>query len=92
MGVFAVDTLDLAGVEWSPDDSAIVAWDSILEYKVHVLSLHKFLGRACVLWLVTVVNSYAISMQQLFVSPLIYMLLLLIISIYSMPCSHVRTF
>ncbi|EMS65817.1 WD repeat-containing protein WRAP73 [Triticum urartu] len=33
MGVFAVDTLDLAGVEWSPDDSAIVAWDSLLEYK-----------------------------------------------------------
>lgn len=34
MGVFAVDTLDLADIEWSPDDSAIVVWDSILEYKV----------------------------------------------------------
>jgi hypothetical protein len=60
MGVFAVDTLDLAGVEWSPDDSAIVAWDSLLEYKVHVLSLQKFIGSSCVLWLVTVlVNYYA---------------------------------
>ncbi|KAE8769589.1 WD repeat-containing protein WRAP73 [Hordeum vulgare] len=38
MGVFAVDTLDLAGVEWSPDDSAIVAWDSLLEYKVLIYS------------------------------------------------------
>ena len=34
MGVFAVDTLDLADIEWSPDDSAIVIWDSPLEYKV----------------------------------------------------------
>lgn len=34
MGVFAVDTLDLADVEWSPDDSSIVVWDSLLEYKV----------------------------------------------------------
>lgn len=34
MGVFAVDTLDLADIEWSPDDSAIVVWDSFLEYKV----------------------------------------------------------
>lgn len=34
MGIFAVDTLDLADVEWSPDDSAIVIWDSPLEYKV----------------------------------------------------------
>uniref|UniRef100_A0A803KS83 WD-repeat protein n=1 Tax=Chenopodium quinoa TaxID=63459 RepID=A0A803KS83_CHEQI len=33
MGVFAVDTLDLADVEWSPDDSSIVVWDSLLEYK-----------------------------------------------------------
>jgi WD40 repeat protein len=41
MTVFAIDTVDLAGVEWSPDDSAIVVWDSLLEYKVHPLSLHK---------------------------------------------------
>ncbi|XP_056685880.1 uncharacterized protein [Spinacia oleracea] len=34
MGVFAVDTLDLADVEWSPDDSSIIVWDSLLEYKV----------------------------------------------------------
>lgn len=34
MGVFAVDTLDLADIQWSPDDSAIVIWDSPLEYKV----------------------------------------------------------
>lgn len=34
MGSFAVDTVDLAGIEWSPDDSAIVIWDSPLEYKV----------------------------------------------------------
>lgn len=34
MGAFAVDTLDLADIEWSPDDSAIVMWDSSLEYKV----------------------------------------------------------
>lgn len=34
MGVFAVDTLDLADVGWSPDDSAVVIWDSPLEYKV----------------------------------------------------------
>ncbi|KAK8945666.1 hypothetical protein KSP40_PGU011334 [Platanthera guangdongensis] len=33
MGTFAVDTIDLAGVEWSPDDSALVTWDSLLEYK-----------------------------------------------------------
>lgn len=38
MGVFAVDTLDLADIQWSPDDSAIVIWDSILEYKVLVYS------------------------------------------------------
>jgi WD40 repeat protein len=41
MGVFAVDTVDLAGVEWSPDDSSIVVWDSLLEYKVHVPSFWK---------------------------------------------------
>ncbi|KNA23455.1 hypothetical protein SOVF_024490, partial [Spinacia oleracea] len=34
MGVFAVDTFDLADVEWSLDDSSIVVWDSLLEYKV----------------------------------------------------------
>lgn len=34
IGGFAVDTLDLADTEWSPDDSAIVIWDSPLEYKV----------------------------------------------------------
>ncbi|KAL0400997.1 UNVERIFIED_CONTAM: WD repeat-containing protein WRAP73 [Sesamum latifolium] len=28
MGVFAVDTLDLSDIQWSPDDSAIVIWDS----------------------------------------------------------------
>ncbi|KVI04530.1 WD repeat-containing protein WRAP73 isoform X1 [Cynara cardunculus var. scolymus] len=39
MGVFAVDTLDLADVEWSPDDTAIVIWDSPLEYKVLIYSL-----------------------------------------------------
>ncbi|KAK3447380.1 hypothetical protein EUGRSUZ_A02922 [Eucalyptus grandis] len=38
MGVFAVDTLDLADIQWSPDDSAIVIWDSPLEYKVLVYS------------------------------------------------------
>ncbi|KAG6781263.1 hypothetical protein POTOM_012403 [Populus tomentosa] len=38
MGAFAVDTLDLADIEWSPDDSAIVIWDSPLEYKVLIYS------------------------------------------------------
>ncbi|KAH6790477.1 Transducin/WD40 repeat-like superfamily protein [Perilla frutescens var. frutescens] len=38
MGVFAVDTLDLADIQWSHDDSAIVIWDSILEYKVLIYS------------------------------------------------------
>ncbi|KAK1274391.1 hypothetical protein QJS04_geneDACA012497 [Acorus gramineus] len=38
MGVFAVDTIDLADLEWSPDDSAIVIWDSPLEYKVLIYS------------------------------------------------------
>lgn len=37
MGSFAVDTLDLADLEWSPDDSSIVVWDSPLEYKVCVV-------------------------------------------------------
>ncbi|KAL4178609.1 hypothetical protein AMTRI_Chr13g83120 [Amborella trichopoda] len=38
MGVFAVDTIDLADIEWSPDDSAIVAWDCSLEYKILIYS------------------------------------------------------
>lgn len=38
MGTFAVDTLDLADIEWSPDDSAIVIWDSPLDYKVLIYS------------------------------------------------------
>ncbi|KAF6137627.1 hypothetical protein GIB67_036210 [Kingdonia uniflora] len=38
MGVFAVDTFDLADIEWSPDDSAIVIWDSPLDYKVLIYS------------------------------------------------------
>ncbi|KAJ6705305.1 WD REPEAT PROTEIN 8-RELATED [Salix purpurea] len=38
MGAFSVDTLDLADIEWSPDDSAIVIWDSPLEYKVLIYS------------------------------------------------------
>ncbi|KAL0913435.1 hypothetical protein M5K25_016896 [Dendrobium thyrsiflorum] len=38
MGTFAVDTIDLAGVEWSPDDSALVTWDSLLDYKVLIYS------------------------------------------------------
>ncbi|CAN0916025.1 WD repeat-containing protein WRAP73 [Linum grandiflorum] len=33
MGSFAVDTVDLADIGYSPDDSAIVIWDSPLEYK-----------------------------------------------------------
>ncbi|XP_020222888.1 WD repeat-containing protein WRAP73 [Cajanus cajan] len=38
MGNFSVDTQDLADIEWSPDDSAIVIWDSPLEYKVLIYS------------------------------------------------------
>ncbi|KAK4839388.1 hypothetical protein QYF36_021579 [Acer negundo] len=38
MGVFAVDTLDMADIEWSPDDSTIVIWDSLMEYKVLIYS------------------------------------------------------
>ncbi|GJM91471.1 hypothetical protein PR202_ga07846 [Eleusine coracana subsp. coracana] len=30
---------DLAGVEWSPDDSSIVVWDSLLEYKFNQSTL-----------------------------------------------------
>ncbi|XP_015577553.1 WD repeat-containing protein WRAP73 isoform X4 [Ricinus communis] len=61
MGTFAVDTLDLADIEWSPDDSAVVVWDSPLEYKVLIYSpdgrcLFKYqayesgLGVKCVSW------------------------------------------
>lgn len=39
ISVFAVDTLDLADIQWSPDDSAIVIWDSSLEYKILIYSL-----------------------------------------------------
>lgn len=45
MGTFAVDTLDLADIEWSPDDSAIVIWDSPLEYKVV-----KFIAFHCLIF------------------------------------------
>jgi len=38
MGTFAVDTSDLADLEWSPTDSTIAVWDSPLEYKVLVYS------------------------------------------------------
>ncbi|CAL1390898.1 unnamed protein product [Linum trigynum] len=38
MGTFAVDTVDLADIEYSPDDSALVIWDSPLEYKVLIYS------------------------------------------------------
>lgn len=34
MGTFSVDTIDLSGIEWSPDDSSLVIWDSPIEYKV----------------------------------------------------------
>ncbi|KAF6150674.1 hypothetical protein GIB67_020757 [Kingdonia uniflora] len=39
MVVFAVDTLDLTDIKWSPDDSAIVIWDSPIDYKVLIYSL-----------------------------------------------------
>ncbi len=39
MGTFAVDTSDLADLEWSPTDSTIAVWDSPLEYKVLFRSL-----------------------------------------------------
>lgn len=38
MGTFTVDTIDLADLEWSPNDSAIVVWDSPLDYKVLIYS------------------------------------------------------
>ncbi|EFJ17238.1 hypothetical protein SELMODRAFT_115139 [Selaginella moellendorffii] len=38
MGTFAVDTVDLADLEWSPNDNTIAVWDSSLEYKVLVYS------------------------------------------------------
>ncbi|KAL5569798.1 hypothetical protein UlMin_026373 [Ulmus minor] len=37
MGVFAVDTLDLADIEWSPDDS-----DSPLDYKMDLFKYHAY--------------------------------------------------
>ncbi|KAL5973176.1 hypothetical protein ACLOJK_037203, partial [Asimina triloba] len=45
MGVFAVDTIDLADIEWSPDDSAIVIWDSSLEYKLIQVLVYSPDGR-----------------------------------------------
>jgi hypothetical protein len=44
MGTFAVDTLDLSGVEWAPDDSSIVVWDSLLDYKVFLICLFISIG------------------------------------------------
>ncbi|KAJ4786647.1 WD repeat-containing protein WRAP73 [Rhynchospora pubera] len=38
MGSFPVDTLDLAGLQWAPDDTSILVWDSLLEYKVLIYS------------------------------------------------------
>ncbi|KAG7554495.1 WD40 repeat [Arabidopsis suecica] len=59
MGSFAVDTLDLADLEWSPDDSSIVVWDSPLEYKVLIYSpdgrcLFKYQAYECGLGVKTV--------------------------------------
>lgn len=34
MGSFAVDAMDLAGIEWSPADSAVVIWVPPLECRV----------------------------------------------------------
>lgn len=31
---FQTDTFDLADIKWSPDDSVILVWDTILEYKL----------------------------------------------------------
>ncbi|GJM91468.1 hypothetical protein PR202_ga07843 [Eleusine coracana subsp. coracana] len=36
---FSPVNLNLAGVEWSPDDSSIVVWDSLLEYKFNQSTL-----------------------------------------------------
>jgi hypothetical protein len=44
MGTFTVDTLDLSGVEWAPDDSSVVVCDSLLEYKVLLICLFISLG------------------------------------------------
>ncbi|KAJ7547562.1 hypothetical protein O6H91_08G092100 [Diphasiastrum complanatum] len=38
MGTFAVDTVDLADIVWSPNDSTVAVWDSPLEYKVLIYS------------------------------------------------------
>eukprot|EP00252_Welwitschia_mirabilis_P019741 TRINITY_DN4656_c0_g1_i1.p1 TRINITY_DN4656_c0_g1~~TRINITY_DN4656_c0_g1_i1.p1 ORF type:complete len:393 (-),score=58.09 TRINITY_DN4656_c0_g1_i1:241-1419(-) len=38
MGTFSVDTIDLADLEWSPNDSGLVVWDSPLDYKVLIYS------------------------------------------------------
>ncbi|XP_078442429.1 transducin/WD40 repeat-like superfamily protein [Wolffia australiana] len=59
MGSFSVDTVDLAGVEWSPDDTAIAVWDSSLEYKVIIYSpdgrcLFKYSAYGCGLGIKTV--------------------------------------
>ncbi|GBG89539.1 hypothetical protein CBR_g49329 [Chara braunii] len=36
MESFAVDTFDLADLQWAPEDSCIAVWDSLLYYKVLV--------------------------------------------------------
>nr|AGT21477.1 WD40 repeat-like superfamily protein [Tarenaya spinosa] len=59
MGSFAVDTVDLADLEWSPDDSSIIVWDSPLEYKVLIYSpdgrcLFKYQAYECGLGVKTV--------------------------------------
>ena len=77
MSVFAVDTVDLAGVEWSPDDSAIVVWDSLLEYKVHL-----FIVLPLLFYLLTFENHhhllyviiYAYNLLVLFVGRVTYLL------------------
>lgn len=38
MGTFAVDTIELLDLEWSPNDSTIAVWDCPLEYKVLIYS------------------------------------------------------
>lgn len=62
MGTFAVDTIDLAGIEWSPDDSSIVIWDSLLEYKV--VNFVIFLGALVVLLYITSMFSVLYSFLQ----------------------------
>ncbi len=36
---FQVDTSDLAGLSWSPDDKVLCVWDSVLNYKVFLYSI-----------------------------------------------------